>query len=84
MKAKQIDNTNAVKGTRRRSQIEFELALKKAEEILDRSEKATDILKRRGYLESLRPEDVRGVYGVYGAEWRSEAGLISGSLRSNE
>lgn len=42
-----------------RKQIERELALKRAKELLNKSQKAVDILKRKGSLGTVRPEDVR-------------------------
>lgn len=44
---------------RRRSQVERGLALKRADELLEKSGKAEDIRLRRGSLGTLRPEDVR-------------------------
>lgn len=54
----------AARGLRRRSHVERELALKRANEILERSGKAEDIRQRRGSLGTLRPEDVRQVLHI--------------------
>lgn len=43
---------------KRRSQVEHELALKRADELLENCEKAQEIRRRQGSLGTLRPEDV--------------------------
>lgn len=49
-----------------RKQTKRELALKRAEELLNKSQKVADILKRKGSLRTVRPEDVRSdwVWGI--------------------
>lgn len=46
------------RGRRRRSRLERELALKRADELLEKSGKAEDIQRRRGSLGSMKPQDV--------------------------